>query len=262
MRPRPDGRGGWCSGSGAGSGSTSGSGSGRGSGSASWSAAERAPEWFSWFIASVPPSPQGIIPQEKKRDKCRRRKAAPRWHWKQDHASERSATIIVAVDGRKASIAIRSSKKLARETSKITWHSSCSRFPHHTDIEWTTAGDHQERVKDTHYRTVPKSLEGHDKCKELPEAEGPSQPRADYYRRERRDWGTHAYTGGDLPTKPNRFPVFGPQKSVTCAGRVFSSVENSSFRMSSLLGLFVGNQRKLGWTALFGQDNSPLSLHN
>ena len=164
------------------------------------------------------------------------------------------------IDGRKVSIAIRSSKKLARETSKITWHSSCSRFPHHTDIEWTTAGDHQERVKDTHYRTVPKSLEGHDKCKELPEAEGPSQPRADYYRRERRDWGTHAYTGGDLPTKPNRFPVFGPQKSVTCAGRVFSSVENSSFRMSSLLGLFVGNQRKLGWMASFGRDTQQKYL--
>ena len=87
-----------------------------------------------------------------------------------------------------------------------------------------------------------------------PGAEGPSHPRADYYRRERRDWGTHAYTGGDLPTKPNRFPVFGPQKSVTCAGRVFSSVENSSFRMNTAFGLFVGNHRILGRMALFGQD--------
>jgi hypothetical protein len=50
--------------------------------------------------------------------------------------------------------------------------------------------------------------------KEPPGAEGPSHPRADYYRRERRDSFTPAYTGGDLPTQPNSFPMFAPQKSI------------------------------------------------
>jgi hypothetical protein len=48
--------------------------------------------------------------------------------------------------------------------------------------------------------------------------------------------------------------MFAPQKSIACAGRVFSSVENSSFRMTSPYGLFVGNQLKLGRMALLGQD--------
>lgn len=51
--------------------------------------------------------------------------------------------------------------------------------------------------------------------------------------------------------------MFAPQKSVACVGRIFSSVENLSFRMNGPFGLLVGSQRNLGWMALFGQDNVP-----
>jgi hypothetical protein len=80
--------------------------------------------------------------------------------------------------------------------------------------------------------------------------------------RERRDWATHAYTGGDLPAQSNCLPVCVLQKSVACAGRVLSAIGNQLFRMSSFLGLFVGNQRKLGRMVLFDQDNVPLRLLN
>jgi hypothetical protein len=56
--------------------------------------------------------------------------------------------------------------------------------------------------------------------------------------------------------------MFAPQKSVACAGRVFSSGEDSSFRMNSLLGLFVGNQGELGRMALFGKDKLLVPLLN
>ena len=63
---------------------------------------------------------------------------------------------------------------------------SFSSSPNYTDFVWTTAGHHQVRVKDTDYRTVSRSQEGHDKYKEPSGAEGPSYPGVDYYRRERR----------------------------------------------------------------------------
>jgi hypothetical protein len=56
--------------------------------------------------------------------------------------------------------------------------------------------------------------------------------------------------------------MFAPQKSVAYAGRVASSADDSSFIVNSPLGLFVGNQRKLGPMALLGQDNFLLPLLN